>query len=1467
MSQASYSLVNENNLSLRPASAQTLTKNGGKLGACSWESELGESIQYRDRVKLVTPKFAIAKDVPLLLENDLARSTKVERSKSNNRNANINEVLIVDPAIPKTTLHELVNQNDTAKLAVDGQDVVIVQTTGSNPAFNFTGLTRLRNDPQFRGIDGSGLTVVVIDTGLDATHPLIRPNFTGFVDIAGGGTFTTDPNNAFDVDSHGTHVAGTVGATDPSIGVAPDVNIIALQVFERSGGAYNSKIEEALDWVLDNRQRYNIVAVNMSLGGGQFFTSRGEAVGDVYADDIGRLEQAGVTVVSAAGNDYDETPQRGVSSPGIVSSLVVGAVNKQDDTITYFSQRLDAPNMIFAPGGSITSSVPGGGLEDKDGTSMASPHIAGFVALMQEAALQFGGRLLSPAEVVQIMRSTADTINDGDDENDFVPNTGLNFPRVNIYKAVTEIKRRFNRNAPPPPPPPGGGGGNAGDSNGTIAGAIIGPTLDGSPVGALRGSIGIDGQSTRIGAKDVDIYKFRVTTAGTIVINVGSDAANPRNFDSFLRIFNSNGTQIASNDDINDDNRFSRLSINLQPGTYYAGISGYSNDTYNPRVAGSGIAGATGNYSLQFSFGNADPNGTISGAVAVNFSSRSNPAFEGFIGADYGKPVGVSDVDIYKIVVPDNGVLFVDIDTPFSSGYVDSYVRVFEADGRQAFFEDTGARIVSDDDRSYTLDSNGNAVFTEFESFGDEVTNSSGNFVGHRTDSFIGGTVQRGDVYYIGVSDFDNQDYDARTLGNRPAEGASGGDYNISFNFINNDINGSIAQALVSNPISLSSRQTIINGNRIGADFRPNGNPVQVGDRDVDFRKIRTLNAGILEIDVDSFQNASISTADKVDTVVFIYDAQGRQLAVDDNTNSRDAKIQYKVQANRDYYVAIAGKGNDNFDPFQLGSGSSGDIGQYTFKSRLLPLAQAASLSDNGSRNGSVRRVGIGSRLAGDIGKDNALSVGSNDVDIYRFTPTLTGFVNIRTFTNQEFSGDTFLRLFAANGREITFNNNINRRTRSSLVRVYVTAGTQYLIGVNGAGRGARNYNPITGVGAAPAPINSLGTYTLSINAQINRRTGTRRNDILVGTSGIDSFNGGAGNDRIAGLAGSDFLIGGLGSDTLNGGLASDTLNGGLGNDTYFINNARDRIVETSRNPREIDTVISTVNHALGVNLERLNLGGRAITGVGNSRNNRITGNRFNNRLLGAAGNDVLIGAGGNDLLNGGLGIDTLNGGLGNDTYFINNARDRIVETSRNPREIDTVISTVNYVLGANLERLNLGGRAITGVGNSRNNRITGNRFNNRLLGAAGNDVLIGAGGNDLLNGGVGNDILTGGGGNDILVGGAGRDTLIGGIGRDRFVFQARNQGVDRISGFSTVFDRIDVSSAGFGGGLRGGFLAASQFRIGARALDRSDRVLYNRANGILSYDSDGMGAIAPTAIAILNPGLSLSNADIFITA
>lgn len=224
----------------------------------------------------------------------------------------------------------------------------------------------------------------------------------------------------------------------------------------------------------------------------------------------------------------------------------------------------------------------------------------------------------------------------------------------------------------------------------------------------------------------------------------------------------------------------------------------------------------------------------------------------------------------------------------------------------------------------------------------------------------------------------------------------------------------------------------------------------------------------------------------------------------------------------------------------------------------------------------------------------------------------------------------------------------------------------------------------------------------------------------------------------------------------------------------------------------------------------------------------------------GLAGNDRLDGRAGSDRLIGGLGNDTLDGGIGNDIYIVDSRGDIVREISTIATEIDTVFSSVNYSLSANVERLTLTEtNAINGAGNSLNNVLSGNRADNLLVGGAGDDLLVGNFGND---------------------------TLTGGIGSDRFIFQFRQQGIDTITDFVVIDDTIVVSAAGFGGGLISGrTLAASQFVLGAAAMDNSDRFIYNPTSGALFFDSDGTGAIASTQIATLGTGLSLSAFDIFV--
>lgn len=949
----------------------------------------------------------------------------------------------------------------------------------ANPAFDLIGLTKLRNDSEFADIDGSGLSVAVIDTGLDRTHPLLEPNYITGVDFVNGG------DNPVDSEGHGTHVSGIVGAKDGDIGVAPDVGLIGLQVFEQNGGAYDTTIEKALQWVLENRDENKIVAVNMSLGSG-FYNSDTQQFSSIYADEIQQLENAGVTVVSAGGNSFAENQTQNFASPGIISTLAVGAVWQDGvnssiswgggstdyttgrDRLTSFSQRLNAPNTIFAPGALVTSTYPGGGFEQMAGTSQASPIVAGAVALMQEAALKYGGTLLSPQEVVEIMRNSADTITDGDDENDNVENTGVDYPRLNVYQAITAIRDKYNLIAPPPDD------GQAGDPNGTIQGAYLGPSLDGSPVSPVLGSIGSDGGNTNIGDRDVDIIKFELLSPGSVNLSLGSNPDNPQDFNSLLRLFNESGEQLAF-DDNSGQGDFSNLTLSLNAGTYYAGISGAANDEYNPKEPGSGVSAATGNYSLNLSLSNDDPNGLINGASAISLETENQGkpvAIPGLIGTDYGTPVGVADVDLFKIVIPDNGQLFIDIDTPFENEVADTFLRVFDESGNQVFF-DSGNPVISDNNLAF------NAVgdTTEFtDSFypGLVFDDSSREFYsGHTTDSFIGSTVSKGNVYYIGVSDSFNQEYNPTNLDNRPSLGA-GGQYDLNVSFLNNDLNGSISQAIDTVGLPLLNQRGLI-----GSDGNPGTGELQeVGDRDVDFFKINSPKKGILELKVNSIKNDSIS--DVVDTVLCVFDQNGSRLAVNDNSDtSLDPLLRFPIEAEQNYYVSVNGIGNEGFNPFQLGSGSPGDTGEYVLNAKLLSRNTTKKLADDSSRNKGVEKVEVGSVIYANVGEDDGLIRGKADIDIYSFTPKKSGKVQIRTTTNNPYSADTFLRVFNKRGKELAFNDDANSNTQGSFLEVKVKANRQYFIGVNGWSESAGDYNPISGKGAADAL--QTGFYTLEI--------------------------------------------------------------------------------------------------------------------------------------------------------------------------------------------------------------------------------------------------------------------------------------------------------------------------------------------------------------------------------------------------
>ncbi|WP_139026354.1 calcium-binding protein [Methyloversatilis universalis] len=347
----------------------------------------------------------------------------------------------------------------------------------------------------------------------------------------------------------------------------------------------------------------------------------------------------------------------------------------------------------------------------------------------------------------------------------------------------------------------------------------------------------------------------------------------------------------------------------------------------------------------------------------------------------------------------------------------------------------------------------------------------------------------------------------------------------------------------------------------------------------------------------------------------------------------------------------------------------------------------------------------------------------------------------------------------------------------------------------------------------------------------------------------------GAGLYDLEGNGSANVLIGNGSANVIDGGAGADRMEGGLGNDTYVVDDAGDVVVESAVRGSGVDLVRARLDYVLGANVENLTLEGAALRGEGNELGNVLTGNGLDNALYGRDGNDVLSGGAGNDLLDGGVGIDSMSGGEGDDTYVVDNVRDVVSEGLN--AGIDTVRSSINYALGANVENLELTGTALNGTGNALANRITGNELNNRLAGGDGADTLLGMDGNDWLDGG------------------RGLNTLTGGDGADAFYFGVAPQAgtLSTITDFDLADDRFVLKSSAFAG-IAGRF-GTGETPLAATAFQSSDdavadtaavRILYDSSSGALYYDADGSGAGAAVQFAQIGSGLSLDADHFFIT-
>lgn len=245
----------------------------------------------------------------------------------------------------------------------------------------------------------SDVKIAVLDTGIDNTHP----NLANFVNMSLAKSFVG--GDTMDRQKHGTHVSGTIASYGSVSGVMQNASLIPVKVLGDDGRGSTYGIQQGVLYAASIKAD----VINMSLGGGSY--SKG------MFDACTTAVNAGVVVVAAAGNNGTGT----VSYPAAYSNVIaVGAVdsNRQRADFSQYGTGLE----VMAPGQGIYSTVPGGSYDTYDGTSMATPHVAGVAGLIRSV-----NKNLTSDQVRQILRDTA--VNAG-------PANEYGYGLVDAYAAV-----------------------------------------------------------------------------------------------------------------------------------------------------------------------------------------------------------------------------------------------------------------------------------------------------------------------------------------------------------------------------------------------------------------------------------------------------------------------------------------------------------------------------------------------------------------------------------------------------------------------------------------------------------------------------------------------------------------------------------------------------------------------------------------------------------------------------------------------------------------------------------------------------------------------------------------------------------------------------------------------------------------------------------------------------------------------
>jgi major intracellular serine protease len=244
---------------------------------------------------------------------------------------------------------------------------------------------------------GNGIVVAICDTGIDINHPDLKDQ------IIGGRNFTNEgsQDDFSDGNGHGTHVAGIIAAQENDsgvVGVAPEAKLLICKVLNSEGSGDYSGIVNGIKWATNWRGKNGerVRVINMSLGGTYNDPHLYKAILNACA--------AGILVVVASGNegDADPTTYNDISYPALYNECITVAACDENKKLAYFSnEHLQVD--IIAAGVNVTSTYPTSKYATLSGTSMATPHVSGALALVIKIGEKQFKRELTESEIFALL--------------------------------------------------------------------------------------------------------------------------------------------------------------------------------------------------------------------------------------------------------------------------------------------------------------------------------------------------------------------------------------------------------------------------------------------------------------------------------------------------------------------------------------------------------------------------------------------------------------------------------------------------------------------------------------------------------------------------------------------------------------------------------------------------------------------------------------------------------------------------------------------------------------------------------------------------------------------------------------------------------------------------------------------------------------------------------------------------------